>query len=108
MISLLKDGAKDIENYVDYIKKQPWLSLSQKWWPNCLFNFTDITNAIKILTDGKLLSRFELEKIVNLLILQVLMLYLIRKKNGKNILVYILDLERPLNTVMRDFVLKMN
>lgn len=61
MTCLLKNDAKDIETNIENIKKQSWLTESQKWWPNYLFHYTDITNAVKILTLGKLLSRFELE-----------------------------------------------
>jgi len=56
----IKPDAQDIVEHIKNLKKQTWLSESQKWWPDHLFHFTDIENAVKILTDGALYSRTEL------------------------------------------------
>jgi len=49
-----------IKQVIDSIKNEKWLQ--NKWWPNYLFHFTDISNAVKILTKEKFLSRSTLEK----------------------------------------------
>ena len=58
----LKPDAKAILTHLENIKQQPWLTESQRWWPDHLFHFTDILNAIKILNDGMLLSRSKLKE----------------------------------------------
>lgn len=57
-----KPDAEKILAHIENIKKQSWLSEYQRWWPDHLFHFTDILNAVKILNDGMLLSRSKLEK----------------------------------------------
>jgi len=51
-----------IFNKLEQIKNETWLTESQKWWPDNLFHFTDIINAINILKEGKLYSRLSLEQ----------------------------------------------
>ena len=62
MTGHLKRNAEKIVAHFRSIKDQPWLPESQRWWPGHLFHFTDLTNAVKILGDGKLVSRSELER----------------------------------------------
>ncbi len=62
MTTSLKQDAEKIVAHFRSIKEQAWLQESQRWWPGHLFHFTDLTNAVKILGDGKLVSRAELER----------------------------------------------
>lgn len=62
MMATLKPDADKIVAHIDYLKSQEWLAASQKWWPDHLFHFTDLTNALSILAGGALLCRSELEK----------------------------------------------
>lgn len=57
-----KPDAGKILAHIECIKKQSWLTESQRWWPDHLFHFTDILNAVKILNDGVMFSRLQLEK----------------------------------------------
>ena len=57
-----KPDADKILAHIEFIKKQSWLTESQRWWPDHLFHFTDILNAVKILNDGVMFSRLQLEK----------------------------------------------
>ena len=57
----LKSDADAIIARIDEIKREPWLSESQRWWPDYLFHFTEIHNAVGLLTSGVLLARSELE-----------------------------------------------
>lgn len=58
----LKPGYEKIKKQIEYLIEQPWLADSQKHWPPHLFHFTNIDNAVSILSDGFLLPRSELEK----------------------------------------------
>ncbi|WP_342415607.1 DarT ssDNA thymidine ADP-ribosyltransferase family protein [Paenibacillus sp. FSL R10-2782] len=51
-----KNDAHLFKQVIDSLKNESWLG-NRKWWPNYLFHFTDIKNAAKILSYGKLLSR---------------------------------------------------
>lgn len=62
MTKPLKQDAEKIVAHFRSIKQEDWLQESQRWWPGHLFHFTDLTNAVKILGDGKLVSRSELER----------------------------------------------
>ncbi|MBI5788447.1 MAG: DUF4433 domain-containing protein [Candidatus Schekmanbacteria bacterium] len=59
---MLKRDANKIIAHIEELKKQSWLTESQKWWPDYLFHFTDIKNAVEILSGGQLLSRAELDR----------------------------------------------
>lgn len=61
-MSSLKPGSDRIYHHIQYLKNQPWLTEAQRYWPSHLFHFTDIDNALNILSDGFLFSRVELEK----------------------------------------------
>ena len=54
-----KQDAKEIRAHIDALKKAKWLGSARSWWPSYLFHFTDIQNAVNILTMGELLSRAE-------------------------------------------------
>ena len=54
-----KQDAKEIRAHINALKKAEWLGSARNWWPNYLFHFTDIGNAVNILTQGELLSRAE-------------------------------------------------
>ncbi len=46
------------------LRASTWLGPARQWWPDFLFHFTDISNAVKILESGKLVcrSRVNIEK----------------------------------------------
>lgn len=44
------------------LKKSNWIGPARQWWPNFVFHFTDIQNAVSILKEGSLLSRNEVER----------------------------------------------
>jgi len=52
-----KQDAREIRAHIDALKKAKWLGSARSWWPSYLFHFTDIQNAVNILTRGELLSR---------------------------------------------------
>jgi len=56
MTALKKDAAR-IRGHLETLRNSPWLGPARKWWPNYLFHFTDIRNAICILEEGKLVCR---------------------------------------------------
>ena len=51
-----KADSDKIIAFLKQLKKETWLS-NRKWWPNYLYHFTDITNAVSILKVGSLYSR---------------------------------------------------
>lgn len=58
-----KTDAQEIQFIIDELQKADWLDSSRSWWPRFLFHFTNINNAVKILENGKLLSRNSLKNI---------------------------------------------
>lgn len=62
MKSNKKVGCEKISKHIQSLIEQHWLTDSQKFWPRFLFHFSDITNAVKILKDGRLFSRALLQK----------------------------------------------
>lgn len=58
----IKPDADKIVAHLQKIKTEPWLEKRQHWWPDYLFHFTDITNAVEILKSGCILSRNALAK----------------------------------------------
>lgn len=48
-----------ISRFLDGLKNEAWLGAARYWWPNYLFHFTNILNAVSILREGALLSRNE-------------------------------------------------
>ena len=59
----IKPDAHLFINYIDQLIKEPWLGHSRRWWPKFVYHFTNIDNAVKILEDGRLLSRGKLNKL---------------------------------------------
>jgi len=55
-----KQDAQKFVQLFDELKLAPWIG-SRFWWPDFLFHFTDIKNAVSILNSGFLLSRSQLE-----------------------------------------------
>ena len=49
MTDTLKPDADKIVAHIEELKKQRWLAKSQSWWPDHLFHFTDLLNAVNIL-----------------------------------------------------------
>ncbi|MBU2573700.1 MAG: DUF4433 domain-containing protein [Elusimicrobia bacterium] len=62
MTPSIKPDADKIVAHIQSLKKQPWLEKRQQWWPDYLFHFTDITNAVNILKSEAILSRNALER----------------------------------------------
>ena len=54
-----KTDARRIARFLTDVKKAEWLGSASRWWPDYLFHFTDIQNAVSILKTGALLSRTE-------------------------------------------------
>ena len=60
-MSSIKVDSQCIIDYVDNLKKSSWLGSSRSWWPDFVYHFTDVHNAVKILDTNQLLSRGVLE-----------------------------------------------
>lgn len=52
-----KADSAAIVSHLEALKKEPWLSPAQAWWPDYLFRVDHVTAAASILNEGKLLSR---------------------------------------------------
>ena len=52
-----KPDARRIAGCLNDLKKSDWLGTAKSWWPDYVFHFTDIRNAVSILKTGVLLSR---------------------------------------------------
>ncbi|WP_156888550.1 DarT ssDNA thymidine ADP-ribosyltransferase family protein [Proteocatella sphenisci] len=48
--------------YVDIIKENCENHCSVKWWPKFAYHYTDVSNAVSILSSGFLYSRVQSEK----------------------------------------------
>ncbi len=61
-MSKLKHDAEKIREVLRSLSKQDWIKRSERrWWPQFVFHYTDITNAVKVLSAGCLYSRKHLE-----------------------------------------------
>lgn len=58
---LQKHDAVKFDEYLTVLKRDPWLG-TRHWWPNFLFHFTDIKNAVSVLNAGFLYSRREADR----------------------------------------------
>ena len=58
-----KSDARRITQFLTDLKGAEWLGTARHWWPDYLFHFTDIQNAVSILKTGALLSRVEAQKL---------------------------------------------
>lgn len=56
-----KPAYERIVRHLEHLRRQEYLTESQKRWPDFLFHFTDIVNACRVLTDHALFSRHEME-----------------------------------------------
>ena len=54
-----KPDSRRIARFLANLKKADWLGTARGWWPDYLFHFTDIQNAVSILKTGALFSRLE-------------------------------------------------
>ena len=54
--------AKSIALFLAALKQETWLGTARRWWPDYVFHFTDVQNAVSILTEGALFSRAEVER----------------------------------------------
>ena len=52
-----KPDARRIARFLSSLKKADWLGTARRWWPDYVFHYTDIQNAVSILKTGALLSR---------------------------------------------------
>ncbi len=59
----IKPDSLQIETFVDVLEQEPWIvqTPSRRWWPKYLFHFTDLKNAVKIISSDKFLSRAVLQ-----------------------------------------------
>ena len=57
-----KPNFQKILSFLDELKQEAWLGEQRKRWPDFLFHFTDIRNAVSILKHGFLLSRDEAKR----------------------------------------------
>ena len=62
MMPRQKPDARIIARFLADLKKEAWLGTARRWWPDYVFHFTDIQNAVSILKTGVLLSRTEVEQ----------------------------------------------
>ena len=54
-----KPDSRRIARFLSDLKKAEWLGTARRWWPDYVFHFTDIQNAVSILKTGALFSRVE-------------------------------------------------
>jgi len=58
----LKPDADQIKSVLNNLAKQDWVRRTERrWWPQFLFHYTDIRNAVQILREGYLYSRKHLK-----------------------------------------------
>jgi len=57
-----KIDAQRIETFINELKEKSWIKhTSRSFWPSYLFHYTPIDTAVKILSDEKLICRYDLE-----------------------------------------------
>lgn len=50
--------------FLQHLAEQDWVKRTERrWWPRFVFHYTDIRNAVQILTDGVLYSRLQAERL---------------------------------------------
>lgn len=58
-----------IQEFLRGLAAQDWLRRSERrWWPNFVFHYTDIRNAVRILEEGTLYSRQQAERLGKLVV----------------------------------------
>ena len=61
MVSL-KPDVDQIKNVLDNLARRDWVKRTERrWWPQFVFHYTDIRNAVRVLREGYLYSRKYLE-----------------------------------------------
>ena len=58
-----KPDARGIVRFLSELKKAEWLGTARRWWPDYVFHFTDLQNAVSILKTGALFSRVETQNL---------------------------------------------
>jgi hypothetical protein len=64
MIERKPDAAR-IEARFEGLKSASWIGPARQWWPNFVFFFADLPNALRILQDGKLICRSQAQMAVD-------------------------------------------
>lgn len=62
MTSEQRADSRIVRRFLSNLKKSEWLGTARQWWPDYVFHFTDIRNAVSILKGGALFSRNEAQK----------------------------------------------
>ena len=57
MTAKQKPHSSKIRSFLADLKRADWLGSARSWWPDFLFHFTDIQNAVSILKEGAVLGR---------------------------------------------------
>lgn len=57
-----RSDVRRISQFLADLKKSDWLGTARRWWPDCLFHYTDINNALSIIRQGALFSRNEAQR----------------------------------------------
>ena len=52
-----RSRSRIVKTFLTELKNSSWLGTARRWWPNYVFHFTDIRNAVSVLKEGALLSR---------------------------------------------------
>ncbi len=64
-----KQSEQAFRDFLHKLAAQDWVRRTERrWWPNFVFHYTDIRNAVQILQDGKLYSRLQAERLGKLVI----------------------------------------
>ncbi len=65
----LKPDASQIEEFLKDLATEDWVRRTERnWWPQFVFHYTDIRNAVNILRSGYLYSRYHSEKTKQLVV----------------------------------------
>ena len=64
MIERKPDAAR-IVAHLESLKSANWIGPARQWWPNYVFFFADLPNALRILRTGKLICRSKAEMAVD-------------------------------------------
>lgn len=54
-----RSDVRRISQFLADLKNSDWLGTARRWWPDYLFHYTDIENALSIIREGALFSRNE-------------------------------------------------
>jgi hypothetical protein len=67
-----KPDAEQIKAHLNALRQSSWLGASREWWPQFVFHFTDIQNAVSILSQARLLPRSQRPNPVDIASVQVI------------------------------------